>query len=98
MVHYRAGWDRLVLDSQYTNTPDWFDSLVIQAVRSYARGMDMDTMDQELARVQTSAMFMDAQRRDSSVQRQRGRVHGGAYYRGRRAGDPRVGMWRVEIP
>jgi len=98
MVHYRAGWQRLTGDDSYSNTPDWFDSLLIQAVRAYAIGLDMESMDQQLAKVQTSAMFMDAQRRDSSIQRHRGRVHGGAVASRRGRGDPRVGPWRIELP
>lgn len=98
LIVYRSGWTRLTSDQDYTNTPDWFDSLVIQAMRSYARGIENNNMDEELARVKTSAMYADACQRDGSIQRKLGRYRGGAVAMRGGRGDPRVGDWIIDIP
>jgi len=98
MVHYRAGWQRLTRDDLYSNTPDWFDSLVIQAMRQYARGFEKHTMDEELARLKGSVLYADAQRRDGGIQRRLGRYRGGAVQQRMAHGDPRVGNWIIELP
>lgn len=98
LITYRAGWARLTSDQAYTNTPDWIDSLVIQAMRSYARGIENHQMPEELARVKTSAMYADALRRDGQIQRKLGRMRGGAVASRMRHGDPHVGNWTIDIP
>ena len=77
-IYYRSGWsDLLTVDDQsYTNTPDWFDPLLIQAVRAYFMGIQTDTMDEQLARVKGSVLFDDTRRRDGAIQRRFGPYKG----------------------
>lgn len=77
-IYYRSGWSDLLTvdDSSYTNTPDWFDPLLIQAVRAYFMGIQTDTMDEQLGRVKASALFEDTRRRDGSIQRRLGPYKG----------------------
>lgn len=99
MVSYRSGWVELDNDTATgSNTPAWFDQLLIQAVRAYAKGIQTDAMDQELARVRGSVLFMDTCRRDASVQRRRGRYRGGAVQLTQYPGDPHITSLNFQYP
>ena len=77
-IYYRAGWKDLIpeVDESLSNTPDWFDPLLIQAVRAYFFGIQTDTMDEQLGRLKASALFADMQRRDGTIQRRYGHIRG----------------------
>jgi len=98
MVSYRSGWVNLDDDEFNSNTPAWFDQLLIQAVRAYTKGIQTDQMDTELARVRGSVLFMDTCRRDASVQRRRGRYRGGAVHLTQYPGDPHISSLNFTYP
>lgn len=77
-IYYRSGWrDFTTVDDQsFSNTPDWFDPLLIQAVRAYFMGIQTDTMDEQLGRVEASVLFEDTKRRDGAIQRRYGPIKG----------------------
>jgi hypothetical protein len=75
-IYYRAGWVPITADDQYSATPDWFDGLLIQAVRAYSYGIEADSMAASLAEVQMSSLFVAAQRRDGAIQRRYGPIRG----------------------
>jgi len=75
-IYYRAGWTKITRDDQYSSTPDWFDPLLIQAVRAYSYGIETDTMGQALAEVLLSPMYAATQRRDGVIQRNLGPIRG----------------------
>lgn len=75
-LYYRSGWSTLVDDEDATNCPQWFDPLLIQAVRAYSEGIQKDNMEQTLLAVQASVMFDAAKRRDGAFQRRSGPIRG----------------------
>lgn len=76
IVYYRSGWIPLVDDADLSCTPDWFDALLIQAVRGYFEGMQKNSMEVELAKVRGSVLFEDIKRSDGNVQRRLGPIRG----------------------
>lgn len=76
IVYYRSGWIPLVDDEDMSSTPDWFDPLLIQAVRGYFKGIQTNAMEVELAKVRGSVLFEDIKRSDGNVQRRLGPIRG----------------------
>lgn len=64
-VVYRRRWVDLVSDQDQAPIPEWLESLLRRVVSAYARGLEAGTLDEELARVESSPVYAAAIQRDA---------------------------------
>lgn len=80
-LYYRGRWKEIDEDTAIVPIPEWMTPLYITAIRSCARGFEMEDdmgMDARLNIVRGSATFMDAVRTDDNTQHVYGALSGGA--------------------
>jgi len=97
-MFYRASWKALNDDADRSNTPTWFDPLLIQAVRAYGLGIEKSNMEQQQGLLRTSVLFLDTCRRDGSIQRKYGKVRGSAVRRTPWPPDPHFTSLQISRP
>lgn len=85
------GWERVSDDQDEVQVPVWLEPFFIHLCREYAMAFDDDEgmgLDERLARLGASPLFLHARKRDSELQPDVGLMRGGAGLRGRRRWRP----------
>lgn len=81
---YRAGWANLTSESDFIPIPVWAETLFVQVLKSFARGLQREeegSADDRLAAIQQGIIFRNAMREDRTKQTDHGQIRGAIHQR-----------------
>ncbi len=78
VMDYRAGWTTLVAPSDPAVVPVYTENLLKALVRAFALGVEEDSLEERLERVQASRIFRTCAAHDGTVQQSWGHISGSA--------------------
>lgn len=77
-ITYRAGWTELSHASAVANLPEFFEPLLVEVIRAYAKGQEEGDTGGRLAAVELSPIFRRTKERDDQIQDEYGPIRNGA--------------------
>ena len=75
---YRAGWVRLLADSDLAEVPIYAENLLKTIVRAFALGYEEDSLEERLGRLRASDVYRSCADHDGTVQQEWGPIGSGS--------------------